>query len=78
MNSQSPRIDKQLIETLKLYQDTLGDNFFSHSMIIFTRFQSDMRTNEKRRNGFLPSKSKLILSYIAELKKALNVKLSGN
>jgi len=48
INSEDPRFNEQLQNTLKLFKCMFGDDFFKNSMICFSRFGQDKRSKRER------------------------------
>jgi hypothetical protein len=53
-----------------------GDDFFKNSILCFSRFSSDKRTQKARENGSKNSVEKLIQTYTQKFKELYDFNLS--
>lgn len=55
LNYQEPRLSEQLQDTLKLFSQMFGTEFFKNALLIFTKFSYDKASIHKRKRGLLMS-----------------------
>ncbi len=51
INSEDPRINEQLQQTLQLFSQMFGNEFFDNAIICFSRYRYDKRSINDRKRG---------------------------
>ncbi len=76
LNSENPRLDLQLQETLKLFKEMFGEDFFKNVIICFTKFKQDKRSTSSRVSGKMKSKNLFITEHISKFQELFNVEIT--
>ena len=67
INGQSPRIDASLKQTLKLFEEMFGQDFWRHCVLIFTKVSMDKKIKDTRESNNSESDDDFAKEYVRGL-----------
>eukprot|EP00347_Sterkiella_histriomuscorum_P021961 403332169 len=78
INSQEPRFNEMLKQSIRLFEQMFGNEFFKNILICFTKFQYDQRTLNQRRKGKSSSEDQIKSEFVSRFQKDFKHTLESN